>query len=218
MQAFVLASGAASWWLTNKIAKRGIYLDDDAATPMLAAQRAPDRLCQTGHRKGAGMTQLAATPPLVLVYALVAGFGALLAASGLGLLLNLPVRLGNRIQLGAEQDRIDGITPDADSFGNRVLAPLIQALIARTGEGERLWVERAYDLLDRARGSSEYYTKKIVCGTAGFACGVLLGLNFADAGLLPLLVLAWAAWIARLHAAALGAAGRSQTAQRTHLL
>lgn len=34
-QAFVLASGLATWWLTGRIASRGIYLDDDASAAYL---------------------------------------------------------------------------------------------------------------------------------------------------------------------------------------
>ncbi|NJM41838.1 MAG: hypothetical protein HC853_14305, partial [Anaerolineae bacterium] len=34
-QVFILVSGILSWWLTNKIAHRGIYLDDNPAAPSL---------------------------------------------------------------------------------------------------------------------------------------------------------------------------------------
>ncbi|NJM40710.1 MAG: hypothetical protein HC853_08030 [Anaerolineae bacterium] len=45
-QMFILASGAASWWLTNTIARRGIYLSDDPATPALSSD-----VRQTGYAK-----------------------------------------------------------------------------------------------------------------------------------------------------------------------
>jgi Flp pilus assembly protein TadB len=45
-QVVILASGLASWWLTNKIAHRGLYLTDDTATPALA-----DEVRQTGYAK-----------------------------------------------------------------------------------------------------------------------------------------------------------------------
>ena len=35
MQVLIALSGLASWWLTGKIAKRGIYLDDNTAIPAL---------------------------------------------------------------------------------------------------------------------------------------------------------------------------------------
>jgi Flp pilus assembly protein TadB len=38
-QLLVLGSGLAAWWLTDRIARRGIYLDDNPAVPRLAAQR-----------------------------------------------------------------------------------------------------------------------------------------------------------------------------------
>ena len=37
-QVFILASGVVSWWLTNKIAHRGIYLDDNASAPTLKGE------------------------------------------------------------------------------------------------------------------------------------------------------------------------------------
>ncbi len=36
-QVLVLGSGLATWWLTNKIARRGIYMDDRPDAPQLAA-------------------------------------------------------------------------------------------------------------------------------------------------------------------------------------
>jgi hypothetical protein len=127
--------------------------------------------------------------PLTLALALIVGLGVVLIGTALGLVSGVNVNLGNSISLAQESDRIAGIEPDADSFRTRVLKPILQAVLVRTGEHERLWVERAYDLLDRSRGSSEYYTKKVVCAITGFALGIVLGLNFADVGLLPLLFL-----------------------------
>lgn len=127
--------------------------------------------------------------PLTLAFALIAGLGAVLMGTALGLVRGINFNPGNVISLADESNRIAGVEPDADSFTARVLAPILHALMARTGERERLWVERAYDLLDRHRGSSEYYTRKVVCATTGFALGIMLGLNFADVGLLPLLLL-----------------------------
>ena len=127
--------------------------------------------------------------PLTVALALVAGMGAVLMGTAWGLLCGLNFNLGGKVDLGREANRISGIEPDADSFVARELSPILHAVLARTGENERLWVERTYDLLDRKRGSSEYYTKKIVCAITGFALGILLGLNFADVALLPLLVL-----------------------------
>ena len=118
--------------------------------------------------------------PLTVALALVAGMGAVLMGTAWGLLCGLNFNLGGKVDLGREANRISGIEPDADSFVARALSPILHAVLARTGENERLWVERTYDLLDRKRGSSEYYTKKIVCAITGFALGILLGLNFAD--------------------------------------
>lgn len=120
--------------------------------------------------------------PLTLALALIASAGVLLIAMALGVVCGLNLNLGNRISLSREGQRLEGEAPDADSFTSRVLAPLIEQVIARTGEREREWVERAYDLLDRKRGSSEYYVKKVICAIAGFVFGILLGLNFSTSG------------------------------------
>jgi Flp pilus assembly protein TadB len=45
-QVVILASGLASWWLTNRIAQRGLYLNDDPAAPALS-----DEVRQTGFAK-----------------------------------------------------------------------------------------------------------------------------------------------------------------------
>ena len=128
-----------------------------------------------------------AVQPVAVVCALVAAGGAFLVATALGLFggvrLGARLRLGARVSLADESHRMEGIdavagaAPHAGSFVERVLAPLIQVALARTGENERVWVERAYDLLDRrGRGSADYYLKKVVCALAGFGVGVVLGL------------------------------------------
>ncbi len=45
-QVLILSSGVASWWLTNTLARRGIYLSDDPAAPALS-----DDVRQTGYPK-----------------------------------------------------------------------------------------------------------------------------------------------------------------------
>ncbi|NJM40711.1 MAG: hypothetical protein HC853_08035 [Anaerolineae bacterium] len=128
--------------------------------------------------------------PLTLALALIAGMGVVLMGTAFSLLrgFNPNLNLGSKISLGREANRINGVEPDADSFA-RGCWPRVAWRDGAHGENERLWVERAYDLLDRQRGSSEYYTKKVVCAITGFALGILLGLNFANVALLPLLVL-----------------------------
>jgi Flp pilus assembly protein TadB len=127
--------------------------------------------------------------PLTLAFALIAALGVVLMGTAWGLVRGINLNPGRAISLAAESDRIAGTAPDSDSFVSRVLKPILQAVMTRTGERERLWVERAYDLLDRQHGSSEYYTKKVACAISGFALGIVLGLNFADVGLWPLLIL-----------------------------
>lgn len=46
LQVFVLASGALSWWITHKVATRGIYLNEDPSAPMLTSE-----VKQTGFTK-----------------------------------------------------------------------------------------------------------------------------------------------------------------------
>jgi hypothetical protein len=38
MQVMVVCSGLVAWWLTNKIARRGMYLDGDTGAPQLKAE------------------------------------------------------------------------------------------------------------------------------------------------------------------------------------
>ena len=137
--------------------------------------------------------------PMAVVCALIGAGGALLVATALGLFGGTRVDarfrrgLGSRVGLADESKRIEGIDatsamPHTGSFAERVLAPLIQAALARTGENERAWVERAYDLLDRQRtGASDYYLKKVVCALAGFGFGV--GLGVMTGGLVFMLAL-----------------------------
>ena len=127
--------------------------------------------------------------PFVLACALIAAAGALLVVNGLGLLSDLPLWRGQDVDLEQESNRINGVTAFGGSSIGRVIAPLVQEVMMRSGEPERIWAERAYDLLDRRKTSSDYYLHKVLGGIAGFAGGVTLGLIPAASGfLLPLLI------------------------------
>ncbi len=128
--------------------------------------------------------------PIALAGALIAATGMLLVVSSVGMLGGIRIRIGDGTSLEAEGNRMDGITPYTGSFIERVLAPLIRQVMAHTSESERLWVEQAYDLLDRAdKGSSDYYVKKVMCGMVGFGAGIALGLLAASEGLGLLLLI-----------------------------
>lgn len=128
--------------------------------------------------------------PLAFACALIAAAGMFILVSALGLFGGVRIRLARAQSLEDESNRIEGITPATGSFLERVLAPLVRAVAARTGESEREWVEQGYDLLDRkGKGSSDYYLKQVAGGIAGFAAGIALGLLAAANGLAILLLL-----------------------------
>lgn len=134
--------------------------------------------------------------PVTLAYALIAAAGMFLVLSSLGLFSRRGPRVQldpRRISLEAEQERIEnvGITRETGTIFERALAPIAQAAFKRTTLSEREWVERAYDLLDRQSGSSDFYLKKVLSALVGFAVGVTFGLIFAvgQGSLLPLLSL-----------------------------
>ena len=127
--------------------------------------------------------------PFVLACALVAAAGALLVVNGLGSLRGWRVRSGQSVDLELEHDRISGVTELTGSFVERVLAPLAHEVMLRSGEPERVWAERAYDLLDRKKTSSDYYMQKVLGGIGGFVGGIALGLIPAASGMLLLLLI-----------------------------
>jgi len=128
--------------------------------------------------------------PMALGLALVAAAGMFLIVSALGMLGRIRIQIGSHISLQSEEERMSGITAYTGSFAERVLAPLAREVMLRTGEGEREWVEQAYDLLDlKGKGSADYYTQKVIGGIGGFAMGLALGLLFASGGNLLLLLM-----------------------------
>ena len=129
--------------------------------------------------------------PVVMGCALIAAVGMFFIVSALGMLGGIHIRVGSRISLQSEDDRMSGITAYTGSFAERVLAPLVREAMMRTSAHEREWVEQAYDLLDlKGKGSADYYLQKIIGGIAGFAMGLALGLMAASrGGLWPVFVL-----------------------------
>ncbi|NJM41837.1 MAG: hypothetical protein HC853_14300 [Anaerolineae bacterium] len=129
--------------------------------------------------------------PMAVACALIAAVGMFMVVSSLGMMGGIRIQVGDQISLKKEGERMSGVTGYSGSFVERVLAPLIQAVMLRTGESEREWVEQAYDLLDiKGRGSSDYYMQKVIGGIAGFVIGIVLGLVLANSGnLLALLIL-----------------------------
>lgn len=132
--------------------------------------------------------------PIALACALIAAGGMFIVAASLGLFAGRvsQVRTGKGVSLATEQARINGNigTQDGTLF-ERLLAPMTRSLQEHSSVTERDWVERAYDLLDRKKGSADYYLKKVLLSMAGFAAGIALGVTIVTTGgsLLAMLIL-----------------------------
>lgn len=126
--------------------------------------------------------------PMTLACALLAAAGMVLVTGALGMFSGAGIRLGRPLSLAAESERIEGNANSRGSFAERVLGPIIREVAARSGPNEQQWVEQAYDLLDRKTNSSDYYTRKVLGGLAGFGLGLVAGLLAAGNGLLLMLL------------------------------
>ena len=126
---------------------------------------------------------LARINPTVLASALVAAAGMFLLLSALGTISGKGprVKLSKKVSLAEESNRISGNGRDNDTLIERLFAPVVAALSDRASTSEREWIERAYDLLDRKKGSADYYLRRVVYGIAGFATGIVVGLALATA-------------------------------------
>lgn len=127
--------------------------------------------------------------PLTLACALLAGAGMFVLVSALGMFGGARIQIGGGLSLAAESKRIDDDSPYSGTFIERVLGPIIREVMVRSGQNEQHWVEQAYDLLDRKTGSSDYYTRKVLGGLAGFALGMLAGVLAAGNGLLLMMLI-----------------------------
>ncbi|NJM41951.1 MAG: hypothetical protein HC853_14935, partial [Anaerolineae bacterium] len=128
--------------------------------------------------------------PLVLGCALMAAAGALVFVSSVGLLSTRTIgrSTSGKVRLGVTRavgDSADRETPTL----LRLFTPLAESLMQRTAQSERDWVEQAYDLLDRHKGSADFYAKKVICALTGFGIGLTFGAIAAASGtLLPVLL------------------------------
>ena len=119
--------------------------------------------------------------PMALACALVAAAGMFLLLSALGVIggRGPRVKLSKKISLAEENHRISGTDLENATLIERLFAPIAAALSQRSSVTEREWVERAYDLLDRKKGSADYYLRRVVYGMSGFAGGIVVGLVIA---------------------------------------
>jgi len=128
--------------------------------------------------------------PWVLACGLLAAAGMALVTGVLGMFGGVGLRIARPFSLAAESERIEGHAPQQASFIERVLGPLIHEVIARSGPNEQYWAEQAYDLLDRKTTASDYFTRKVLGGLAGFGLGLVAGVLAAGNGLLLMVLIA----------------------------